>query len=192
MVSAATRHVFSWCTRMQVRWSGVACDSSVTFLGQPIIALAPGGSISIGPQTTLISRSKYTALAVAHPVVLRLLRSGAKISIGAHVGLSGTSICSAMCVSIGDECLIGADVVITDTDFHALEPQGRRYERRPERIGAAPVHIGNNVFIGARAIILKGVSIGDNSVIGAGSVVTSDVPGGVIAAGNPCRVIRSL
>lgn len=150
------------------------------------------GVISIGSRSTLISQSEHTALGVAHPVVLRLLRPGAVIQIGSDTGLSGTSVCAAISISIGNECLLGADVAIADTDFHALEPQGRRYERRPACIGTAPVKIGNNVFIGAHAIILKGVSIGDNTVIGAGSVVTKDVPAGVIAAGNPCRIIRSL
>ena len=55
-----------------------------------------------------------------------------------------------------------------------------------------PVHIGDNVWIGAGAIILPGVTVGDGSVIGAGSVVTKDVPGGVVAAGNPCRVLREI
>ena len=55
-----------------------------------------------------------------------------------------------------------------------------------------PVNIGNNVWIGAGAIILPGVSIGDNSVIGAGSVVTKDIPANVVAVGNPCKVLREI
>lgn len=54
------------------------------------------------------------------------------------------------------------------------------------------MHIGNNVWIGAGAIILPGIAIGDNSVIGAGSVVTKDVPANVVAVGNPCRVLREI
>jgi maltose O-acetyltransferase len=56
----------------------------------------------------------------------------------------------------------------------------------------APVHIGRDVFIGARTVVLKGSRIGDGTVIGAGSVVSGDIPAGVIAAGNPCRVVRRL
>ena len=55
-----------------------------------------------------------------------------------------------------------------------------------------PVHIGENVWIGANAVVLPGVTIGDNSVIGAGSVVTKDIPANVIAVGNPCRVLREI
>lgn len=55
-----------------------------------------------------------------------------------------------------------------------------------------PVHIGRNCWIGAGAIILPGITIGDNTVIGAGSVVTKDIPANVVAAGNPCRVMRPI
>ena len=57
---------------------------------------------------------------------------------------------------------------------------------------ARPIHVGNNVWIGAQVCVLPGVTIGDNAVIGAGSVVNRDIPGNVIAAGNPCRVIRQI
>ena len=55
-----------------------------------------------------------------------------------------------------------------------------------------PIHIGNNVWIGANSVILPGVTIGDNTVIGAGSIVTRDVPANVVAVGNPCRVMREI
>jgi acetyltransferase-like isoleucine patch superfamily enzyme len=57
---------------------------------------------------------------------------------------------------------------------------------------ALPISVGNNVWIGAQSIILSGVTIGDNSIIGAGSVVTRDIPANVVAAGNPCRVLKSI
>jgi len=88
--------------------------------------------------------------------------------------------------------MLGANVTIADTDFHALEPRGRRFNKNPEAIGSAPVRIQDNVFVGTGAYILKGVTIGANSVVGAGSVVTSSIPADVIAAGNPARVIRRL
>jgi maltose O-acetyltransferase len=78
-----------------------------------------------------------------------------------------------------------------DTDFHPLSPVNR-ISAKAEDASCAPVFIGRNVFVGANSLILKGVTIGDNSVIGAGSVVTSSIPENVIAAGNPCRVIRAL
>ncbi|MDP1789723.1 MAG: DapH/DapD/GlmU-related protein [Methylibium sp.] len=125
-------------------------------------------------------------------MILRTVRSGARIRIGAETGISGGSICAAVSVEIGSRCLLGADVLIVDTDFHAIEPIGRRTNTDWSRIGCAPVHIGDDVFIGARAIILKGVSVGAGAVIGAGSVVTRSVPEGVIVAGNPAIAVGSV
>lgn len=76
--------------------------------------------------------------------------------------------------------MVGANTSIGDRDDH------------PERLGTSPqpVHIGNNVFIGMHCIVMKGVTIGDNSIIGAGSIVTKDIPANCIAAGVPCKVIK--
>ena len=109
---------------------------------------------------------------------------GATILIGTGTYLNrNTEVVAAQNVTIGRDCKIARDVIIMDTDQHAL-PDGGLF--------AKPVAIGDRVWIGARAIILKGVSIGDDAVIGAGSVVTRDVPEATFAAGNPCRVIRSI
>jgi len=161
-------------------------------LGLPIISMAPASSITIGDRAALCSNSLFTALGVNHPVILRTLRRGAEIKIGHDAGLSGTVICAARSVTIGDNALIGANVTIADTDFHALDPAGRRYNRDEQSIRCAPVSIENNVFIGTGSIVLKGVTIGENSVIGAGSVVATSIPKNSIAAGNPCRVLRHL
>lgn len=91
-------------------------------------------------------------------------------------------------IRIGARALLGSRVCIYDSDFHELHP-GRRRGGRPSM---APVELGENVFIGDRVLILKGVTIGADSVVGAGSVVTSSIPAGVIAAGNPARVVREL
>ena len=90
-------------------------------------------------------------------------------------------------IYIGDNVMIGPNVVIA-TAGHPVCPELRILTAQFN----IPVHIGNNVWIGAGAIILPGVSIGDNSVIGAGSVVTKDVPPNVVAVGNPCRVLREI
>ena len=91
-------------------------------------------------------------------------------------------------IRIGRDGLFGAHVEIFDSDFHDLHPE-RRKTGAPK---LAPVEIGDNVFVGMGARILKGARIGDDAVIGAGSVVTGDVPAGVVAAGNPARVVREL
>ena len=90
-------------------------------------------------------------------------------------------------IYIGDNCMFGPNVVVAGAG-HPIEPnlrlQGAQFN--------IPVHIGNNVWIGANVVILPGVTIGENSVIGAGSIVTNDIPANVVAYGNPCRVARKI
>jgi acetyltransferase-like isoleucine patch superfamily enzyme len=88
---------------------------------------------------------------------------------------------------------IGGNVVIYDTDFHSLNPLERNHI--PENLNslqAKPVLIKKGVFIGAHSIILKGVTLGENAVIGAGSVVTRDVPSNEVWAGNPAKFIKRI
>jgi maltose O-acetyltransferase len=91
-------------------------------------------------------------------------------------------------IRIGRDGLFGAHVEIFDSNFHDLDPARRKSGTQ----SMAPVEIGDNVFVGMGARILKGATIGSDSVIGAGSVVTGTIPDGVVAAGNPARVIREL
>src|SRR5262249_30609425 len=91
-------------------------------------------------------------------------------------------------IRVGRDGLFGAGIEIFDSDFHDLDPE----HRKDGRARMAPVEIGDNVFVGMGVRILKGVEIGSDSVIGAGSVLTGRIPSGVIAAGNPARVIREL
>ncbi len=93
---------------------------------------------------------------------------------------------SASSITIGDNCMFAAGAYITDADWHDI------YDRTRAVGQTRPVTLENNVWVGDGAIICKGVSIGENSVIGAGSVVASDIPPNVIAAGNPAAVIKPL
>lgn len=176
---------------LRLRLLGVKVAKRARFVGLPIVALARDSEIEICDNALLISRSFATALGVSHRIVLRTLSSKAQIRIGEHSGLSGATICAMISVTVGPRSMLGADVMVVDTDFHPLAHRDRRHAPI-EEASSAPVTIGTNVFIGARSIVLKGVSIGDNSVIGAGSVVNSSVPGNVVAAGNPCRIIKSV
>ncbi|MDV6233175.1 acyltransferase [Rhodococcus cercidiphylli] len=160
---------------------------------RPIVDVHPGSKITIGSRTVLCSDSRSTALGVSRPVILRTLSPTAEIVVGSDVGLSGTTICSACSIEIGDRCLFGSDVMVADTDFHPPRPyQNRRYAPMPDANPNDRIRIGSDVFIGARSIILKGVSIGEGAVIGAGSVVTSDVLPAQIVAGSPARVIGNV
>ena len=90
-------------------------------------------------------------------------------------------------IFIGDKVMIGPNVTICTTG-HPVYPVYREMVAHY----SLPIHIGNNVWIGAHSVILPGVTIGENSVIGAGSIVTKDIPANVVAFGNPCRVIREI
>lgn len=106
-------------------------------------------------------------------------------------------------IEIGSHCLVSWNVGIADSDFHPIEPARRLvdaealapfYKNRPPRpkLETRPVRIADNVWIGMNAIILKGVSIGENSVVAAGSVVSKSVPANVVVAGNPAVIVKEL
>ena len=177
-----------------IRQSGLELNSGIRFYGRPNISLFKNSKISIGKNCKICSDYEMTALDTAHPVILRTLAVGGFIEIGENTGLSGTSICAASSIRIGKNCLIGANVIIADTDFHPVDNYLDRVSNTDYggEILVSAIEICDNVFIGANAIILKGVRIGVNSVIGAGSVVASDVESNSIYAGNPARLIRKI
>ncbi|MDP2124772.1 MAG: acyltransferase [Parvibaculum sp.] len=110
-----------------------------------------------------------------------------RIVIGDHVLISpGTHIVASEEIRIGSNTMMASGCYISDSDWHDT------YDRTAELDKHRPIHIGENVWLGVRAIVGKGVTIGDNSIIGAGAVVTKDIPANCIAAGNPARVVREL
>ena len=113
---------------------------------------------------------------------------GFNIEVGEHFYANYNLVILDICkVTIGEYAMIGPNVAIYAAG-HPIHPQARNsgYEY------GAPITIGNNVWIGGSVCVLPGVTIGDNVVIGAGSVVAKDIPDNVIAVGNPCRVIREI
>jgi acetyltransferase-like isoleucine patch superfamily enzyme len=128
-------------------------------------------------------------------------QQAARIVIGSrtHIG-GGTVVAAASQIEIGDDVLVAFDAVIVDHNSHSLTFRERRNDVRDwiqgkkdwSAVAMAPVKISNKAWIGMRAIVLKGVTIGEGAVVGAGSVVTSDVPPWTIVGGNPARVIRAL
>jgi acetyltransferase-like isoleucine patch superfamily enzyme len=153
--------------------------------GVPIIQKHAQAHIRIGPGLWLRSAVRSNPLAPAHPVVLSARRAGSRLIIGRDFAMTGGVLCAEESIEIGDGVTVGANCTIADADFHAL-----RGAAHLTRGTTAPVVIEDDVFIGMWTLVLKGLRIGRGSVIGAGSVVTSDVPPGVIAAGNPARVVR--
>lgn len=152
----------------------------VLYLGQGRIEM--GRDVEFGWPTSGGFHSGYCQVEATFPDSVVEIGDGAQINNDALIKSEGPGI------HIGPRALLGSRVCVYDSDFHELDP-GRRRGGRP---ATAQVTLGENVFVGDRSLILKGVEIGANSVIGAGSVVVRSIPEGVVAAGNPARVIREL
>lgn len=175
---------------MYFRWRGFPWKYNWIVRGKPILRCAKNAHVSIGERLTIVSKSRYNSVGVFQPVILTAFISGSEIAIGDDVGMSGCSITAMERIVIGDEVLIGSGVLIVDSDLHPIDPAGRRYSKKG--VQTAPVVIRDNVFIGARAIILKGAEVGEGSVIGAGSVVSRSVPPYSVVAGNPARIVKRI
>ena len=118
---------------------------------------------------------------LAHDVQLHLRDRGAVIEVGEGTFVNHrTELVAHQHVRLGRDCLLAWDVLVLDSDSHSVDGGPR----------SAPVTIGDRVWIGCRATVLKGVTIGDGAVVAACSVVTGDVPAGALVAGNPARVVR--
>jgi len=170
----------------------LSMGKNIKWFGLPIITNTKGAKIYIGNNCFICSRSYHTSLGVSHKMIIRTLEQNSKIHIGNNVRMSGTAICAASTINIGDRCVIGADVIIADNDFHSIDPIIRSSVHDSGKLTSKPIKIGDDVFIGGRSIILKGVELGNNVVVGAGSVVTKFFPEGSIIAGNPAEIIGNI
>lgn len=169
--------VLSTCRR--VRGTPVILQP-VLFVGPGEVALGDG--VQFGWRASPQFYSGYCHVEVSS--------ARARVEVGDRTEFNNNLMikCEGAGIRIGRDGLFGAHVEIFDSDFHDLDP-ARRKTGRPK---VAPVEIGDNVFAGMGVRILKGTTIGSDSVIGAGAVVTGSIPAGVVAAGNPARVIREL
>ncbi|NDJ76699.1 MAG: acyltransferase [Chloroflexi bacterium] len=176
--------------RLVFALAGISWGRGWRLYGVPIVQKHRRSTLTIGDRLELRSIPHSNALGPFHAVILSTRRPGTRLVIGRGFGMTGGTICAEESITIGDDVWVGGNCTITDTDFHPLDLATRL--ARPLDGATAPVSIEDGVFIGMQSLILKGVTIGAHSVIGAGSVVTRDIPSGVIAGGNPARVIRPL
>jgi acetyltransferase-like isoleucine patch superfamily enzyme len=158
--------------------------------GIPIIQKHRRSVIRFGDGLQLRSTVRSNPLGPNHPVMVASWQEDATILVGSDFGMTGGTLCATCRINIGDRVAVGANTIICDTDFHPLNAAIR--QMHPSGGKSAEIIIEDDVFIGMNSIILKGVLIGQGSVIGAGSVVAASLPGNVIAAGNPARVISNL
>ena len=163
---------------LNARWQLRACTKVgpwTRVVGR--VTIQNHGTIIVGERVQIFShhaRSIFTTFERGRLII------GDRAFINYGVDIAATGL-----VAIGADCLIGTHVSIIDNDFHGVVDR----QRVPS---PKPVIIGDNVWIGNRAIILPGVTIGEGAVVGAGSVVTRDVPARTVVAGNPARVVREL
>jgi acetyltransferase-like isoleucine patch superfamily enzyme len=160
--------------RFQLR-SAEFRGSRVTLHGRAVVT--NNGRITVGDRVRLVSTVATLELETL---------PGGHLEIGDNVFINyGSSLASSNHLKIGNDCLIGAHVMIMDTDFHRVE------DKSWDTTGV-PIIIEDRVWIGNRSIVLKGVRIGHDSVVAAGSVVTHDVPPRTVVAGVPARVVRAF
>lgn len=184
--------ILSFFFRLRLKRKGISGLDGARLAGMPVARLVSGSTVHVAPGFVATSWASFQVIGVPHPVILRTLAPGASIRIGKDCGVSGAAIVSATSITIGDGCLIGSGALIVDTDFHPVISDARRFAPLPESSDRHRVTIGDNVFIGARAIILKGTTIGDNAVIGAGAVVSGEVPANTVYGGNPATLIKHI
>lgn len=181
----------SCIARLYLKFHGVVVGYNLQMCSLPLCRRHPGAAIVIGNHVSIANRLKENLAGLVHRTVLVANEPGARLVIGNHVGISGAVLFCSREIVIEDYVNIGVAVRIYDTDFHPIEATERRMNRK-ESIKTASVHLCEDVWIGANAIILKGVTIGPRSIVAAGSVVSRDIPPDTIAAGVPARPVCSL
>ena len=179
----------TWIARGLAWWWRVALGRSCRFYGLPFFRRLPGSRIRIGGNCQFRSGRRSNLLGINRPCMISTISETAVVEIGAGCGFSGVVIGSASRIVIGERVLCGANVTITDSDWHPIEPR-KRLASEPG--AAAPVTIHDDVWLGMNVIVLKGVEIGRGTVVGAGSIVSHSLPAEVIAAGQPAVAIRRL
>ena len=177
--------------KLYLRYKGVQYGKGLRLYGIPRVSIAKGAKIILGDNVTIVSSYSENLVGLSWKTILCSARPGSILKIGNNSGLSGAVLYAMEAIYIGDFVNIGRNVSIYDTDFHPLDAQDRR-KHIETRIHTAPVYIGNDAFVGAYAIILKGVNIGKRAIVGAGSVVAEDVAEDTVVAGNPAQKIKGL
>ena len=164
----------------------------VTLHGKPIIQKEPGSVIRMGKGVVLTSDSKVNTAGINHPVIIATHSKDAEIVLENNVGMSGVSInCVNRCI-FKEGVMLGANVNVWDTDFHPVDPQQRIHQNSILDAKTSPIVVEQNVWVGANTTILKGVTIGKNTVVGAMSLVNKSLPPDSVCAGIPASKINDL
>lgn len=185
----ALTYGYTWATRCYAWIHGVDIGPKCNFMGMALFRRAKFSFIHIGSGCQFRSQQRWSSqIGLTRPCTIQTLRTGARLEIGDSCGFSGAVVAAAELIKIGNGVMCGGNVTITDMDWHHTDPERRNDPDSPSQ----PVVIGNNVWLGLNVTVLKGVTIGDNTVVGAGSIVTKDLPANVIAYGQPAKARREL
>ena len=187
-----TFHVFCSTQRTHMLfWLNGVQSESIRAIGVPYVNVSLGGRVVVGKNLSIRTGCDVTEVGTVGSRIL--VGPHGCLRIGNHVGMSNCTLVAQESVSIGDDVLLGGGVQIFDTNFHSLDARNRCStvpQDDRNHVKTAPVVIGNRVFIGTNALICKGVSIGDEAIVAAGSVVVHDIPPGEIWGGNPAQKLR--
>ena len=178
--------------KLNFKINGVKYGKKCCLEGRIWLSVEDGAKVSVGSGchftggrfVNRIGRNLASSLSAA---------KGAELTIGDGCGISSTCIWAKESIVIGNNVNIGADCLIMDHDAHSLDFQ-KRHTFADDYAGTAtaPIRIADDVLIGAKTIVLKGVTIGARAIVGAGSVVTRDIPADEIWAGNPAKFIKKV
>jgi acetyltransferase-like isoleucine patch superfamily enzyme len=170
---------------------GIQANHFIT-QGIPYVSVARTGECKIGHGFKMNNGLRSNPIGPPQRSIL-FVAPDAALHIGNNVGVSQTAIVCFHKIIIGNNVRIGAGSRIYDTDFHSLNPNDRIHGKSDEiHTVMKPVELKDNVFVGAHTTILKGTTIGENSIIGACSVVTKSIPENEVWAGNPARFIKKI
>jgi acetyltransferase-like isoleucine patch superfamily enzyme len=184
IISNKVELLYAKLLKFNYQLQGVEFGNKTMFYGKPHIRILTNTQIKIGNNCRFRSSHTSNLIGINRPCILSTHGGNHnKILIGNNCGFSGTVIGAFTQITIGNNVKCGANTLITDSDWHQEDPRSG-----PPK----PIVIGDNVWLGVNAVVLKGVTIGENTVIGANSLVVKDIPANVIAAGNPCKVIKVL
>lgn len=187
LVFCASKRLRIWLhtrfARFQAAWWGVRLGRGCSFNGLPILRRHPGSRILVGQRCSFNSASDAHQGGIARPCILWTLAPNANIEIGDGCGFSGTVISAECGIRLGRNVRCGTNTRIMDGDMHSGDPRAGTPQ---------PVVIGDDVWLGTNTLVMKGVTIGEGTFVGSNSLVLKPLPGRVVAAGSPAKVIRSL
>jgi len=183
LMITAQKYWYGFLSKVSAKWWGVQVGPGCSFIGLPHFRRLPKSRISIGNNCMFRSLHTSNPSGINRPCIISTLCENAQIIVGSNCGFSGTAIACSEKIVIGNNVRCSPNTWLIDTDGHWDD----------HRTGPnAPIVIGNNVWLGANVSVLKGVTIGENTVVAACSLVTKSLPPNVVAAGIPAKVIKQI